>query len=110
MPLKKIDELVRKDKGGYLLEVDLEYPKELQENHSEVPFLAERMKIRREEKLVPNLRDKKGYVVHIKALDQASGHGLKFKKGHRVFEFQHSNWMRPSIMVNTRLRIAAKKV
>ena len=33
----------------------------------------ERMKIGRVEKLVPNLKDKKGYVVHIKALDQALG-------------------------------------
>ena len=29
------------------------------------------------EKLVPNLKDRKGYVVHIKALDQALRHGLK---------------------------------
>ena len=26
---EKIDELVKKDKGGYLLEVDMKYPKEL---------------------------------------------------------------------------------
>ena len=38
------------------------------------------MKIGRVEKLVPNHKDKKGYVVHIKALDQALKHGLKFKK------------------------------
>ena len=29
---EKIDELVKKDKRGYLLEVDLEYRKELHEN------------------------------------------------------------------------------
>ena len=45
---EKIDELVKKDKRGYLLEVDVEYPKELHENHDELPFLAERMKIVRE--------------------------------------------------------------
>ena len=39
------------------------------------------MKIGRVEKLAPNLKDKKGYVVHIKALDQALKHGLKLKKG-----------------------------
>ena len=37
------------------------------------------MKIGYEEKLVPNLKDKKRYVVHIKALDQALKHGLKLK-------------------------------
>ena len=39
------------------------------------------MKIGREEKLVPNLKRKKGYVVHIKALNQALKHGLKLKRG-----------------------------
>ena len=62
---EKIDELVKKDKQGYILEVDVEYSKELHENHNELPFLTERMKIGRVEKLVPNLKDKKGYVVHI---------------------------------------------
>ena len=48
------------------------------------------MKIGRMKKLVPNLKDKKGYVVHIKALDQALKHGLKLKKVHRVIEFRQS--------------------
>ena len=38
------------------------------------------MKIGREEKLVPNLKNKKGQVVHIKALNQALKQ-LKIKKG-----------------------------
>ena len=76
---EKTDELVKKDKRGYLLEVDVMYPKELLENHNKLPFLAERMIIGREEKLVPNLENKKRYVVHIKALDQTLKHGLKFK-------------------------------
>ena len=37
---EKIDELVQKDKRGYLLKVDVKYPKELHENHNELPFLA----------------------------------------------------------------------
>ena len=65
----------------------MEYPKEL-ENHNHVPFLMEKMKIGRVEKLVPNLKDKKGYVVHIKVLDQALKHDLKLKKVHQVIEFQ----------------------
>ena len=87
---EKIDKLIKKDKRGYLLEVDVEYPTELHENHNEMPFLVEEMKIRREEKLAPNLKDKKEYMVHIKALDQALQHGLKLKKAHRVIEFQQS--------------------
>ena len=105
---KKIDELVKKDKKAYLLEVDVEYPKELHENHNELPFFTSRMKIGTVEKLAPNLKDKKGYVVHIKALDQALKHGLKLKKVHRVIEFQQSRWMKAYVMLNTRLRKDAK--
>ena len=106
--LEKIDELVKKGKRGYLLEVDVEFLKELHENHNELPFLAERMKIGRGQKLVPNLKDKKEYVVQIKALNQALKHGLKLKKVHRVIEFQQSKWMKAYIMLNTRLRKDAK--
>ena len=74
---EKIDELVKKDERGYLLGVDVKYPKELHENHNVLPFLVEKMRIGREKKLVPNLKDKKGYVVHIKALDQTLKYGLK---------------------------------
>ena len=66
------------------------------------------MKIGREGKLVPNLKDKKEYVVYIRALDQALKHGLKLKKVHRVIEFQQSKWMKAYIMLNTKLKTAAK--
>ena len=88
---EKIDELIKKDKRGYLLEVDVEYPNDLHKNQNELPFLEERMKIGKVEKLVSNLKDKKGYVVHTKTLSQALKHGFKLKKVHRVIEFQHSN-------------------
>ena len=105
---EKIDKLVKKDKRGYLLEVDVEYPKELHENHNKLPFLTERMEIGRVEKLVQTLKDKKEYVVQIKALDQALKHGLKLKTVHRVIEFHQSRWMKAYIMPNTRLRKDAK--
>ena len=105
---EKIDKLVKKDKKGYILEVDVEYPKELHKNHNELPFLAERMKIGKVEKLVPNLKDEKTYLVQSKSLNEALKHGLKLKKIHRVIRFEQSNWMNPYIMLNTRLRAAAK--
>ena len=86
----------------------MEYPKELRENHNELPFLTERMKIGRVGKLLPNLKDKKEYLVHIKALDQALKHGLKLRKVHRVIEFQQSRWMKAYIILNTRLKKDAK--
>ena len=98
----------KKEKRGYLLEVYVEYPKGLHENYNELPFLAQRMKIGREEKLVTNLKDKKGYVVHIKALDQALKHGLKLKKVQQIIEFQQSKWMKAYIMLNSGLRKDAK--
>ena len=104
----KIDELDKKDKRGYILEVDVNYPKELHKNHNELPFLTERMKIGRVEKLVPNLKNKKGYLVHIKALDQVLKHSLKLKKVHQVIEFQQTKWMKTYILLNTRLRKDAK--
>ena len=86
----------------------MEYPKELDENHNVLQLLTERMKIGRVKKLVPNLKDKKGYVVHIKTLDQVLKHSLKLKKVHQVIEFQQTKWMKTYIMLNTRLRKDAK--
>ena len=70
---EKIDKLVKRCKRRYLLEVDVEYPKELHENYKELPFLAERMKIGRLEKLVPDLKDKKG----IHGTHQSTGASIK---------------------------------
>ena len=47
---EKTDELVKKGKREYVLVVDVKYPKELHENHNELPFLVERMTIGREVK------------------------------------------------------------
>ena len=65
---------------GYILEVDLQYPKNLVNLHSDFPFLAERKKIRKCNKLVCNIHDKENYVVHIRALKQALNQGLILKK------------------------------
>ena len=47
---------------GYLLEVDIRYPTELHDSHHDLPFMCERMKINKVEKLVQNLRNKKKYM------------------------------------------------
>ena len=46
--------------------------------------MCQRMKINRVEKLVANLRNKRNYVSHIKALDQALSHGLILDKIHQA--------------------------
>ena len=91
-------------KKGYLLEVDVSYPAELHDDHNNLPFMCERMKINGVEKLVPNLHDKKNYVIHIQALDQAIQHGLVLERVHRAIEFNQSAWMKPYIDFNTKLR------
>ena len=73
--IKNYDE--NNDKG-YILEVDIEYPKNLRKLHSDLPFLPERMTINNCTKLVCKVQDKENYVVHIRALKQALNHGLKF--------------------------------
>ena len=52
------------DKKGYIFEVDVQYPKKLQELHSDLAFLPERMEINKCNKLVCNLFNKKIYVTH----------------------------------------------
>ena len=75
---------------GYKFVVDVEYPKNLHKLHSDLPFLPERMKINKCDKLVCNLQDKENYPVHVLALKQALNHGLKLKKIHSVIEFRQS--------------------
>ena len=107
-PKTIVEELVEKRDHGYLLEVDVTYPKELHDSHNDLPFMCDRMKINRIEKLVPNLYYKRKYVIHIKALKQAIDHGLVLERIHRCIEFKQSTWMKEYIDFNQRLRTAAK--
>ena len=93
---------------GYIIEVDVKYLKHLNDLHSDLPFLPERMKIGKCKKLVCNLYDKKNYVVHIRSLKQALNHGLILKKVHRVIQFHQEAWLKPYIDMNTELRKQAK--
>ena len=93
---------------GYFLEVVVEYPKKLFILHSALSFLSEKNKIKKCNKLVCGVHDKKNYVVHIKALKQALNHGLILKKVHRVIQFNQKAWLKPYIDMNTELRKEAK--
>ena len=94
----------KNDNKGYILDVNVDYPNKLQNLHSDLPFLPERMVINNTKKLVCNLNDKKNDVVHINVLKQALDHGLKLRKVHRVIEFDHEAWLKEYIDVNTELR------
>ena len=100
----KISKLAKCKSKRYLLEVDIRYPKELHNSHNDLPFMCERMKINGVEKLIPNLYDKKRYVIHIRALEQALKHGLVLEHIHRAIEFKQSAWMKEYMDFNTKLR------
>ena len=95
-------------KKGYILEVDVKYPKKLHDSHSDLPFLPRRMKIDKCKKLVCNLHNKTRYVVHIKSLKQALNNGLKLKNIQRIVEFNQKAWLKSYIDMNTELRKLAK--
>ena len=83
------------DTKGYILEVDVEYPKKLHELHSDLLFLSEQMEVNKCKKLVCNLFNKKKYVAHINTLKQ-------------VIKFNQEACLKPYIDMNTELRKEAK--
>ena len=113
---------------GLILEVDMEYPKELHDLHNDYPLAAERVcvnknmlsgyckKIQKKfnistglvHKLIPTLCDKEKYVLHYRNLQLYLDLGLKIKKVHRVLEFNQSPWLKQYIDFNTQKRTQAK--
>ena len=92
----------------HIFEVYVEYPKDLHNLRSDLPFLSERTKIKKCNNLVCNLYDKKEYVAHISALKQALNHGLILKKVHREIQFNQEAWLKPYIEMNNKLRTGQK--
>ena len=76
--------------------------------HSDLPFLPEWNKIKKCNKLVCDVHNKKNYVVHTKALKQALN-GFILTKVHRVIQFNQKAWLKPYIDMNTKLRTEGKK-
>ena len=92
---------------GYILEVVLNILK-IYMIYSDLPFLPERRKVNKCNKVVCNLCDKKSYFVHIRSLKEALNHGLILKKVHGVIQFNQEAWLKPYIDMNTELRKQAK--
>ena len=109
---------------GYSLEVDLDYPEKLHEDHSDFPMAPEKIKVKEEmlspyyleikeennikvgvcNKLIANLILKNNYIVHYRNLKYYLSKGLALKKVHRILEFKQSDWMKPYIDFNTQKR------
>ena len=90
-----------------ILEVDLDYPDHLHDMHNDYPLAPERMNINKVEKLVPNLNNKKNYVIHYENLKQYEELGLKITKIHRGIKFDERDWLKEYINLNTSLRTKA---
>ncbi len=83
----KILNMTDNQQKGYYFEVDLEYPKELNDKHSDLPYCPENI-LNGEElpKLFATLYDKNN-VLHYLNLKQALEAGLRLKKIHKILEF-----------------------
>ena len=116
---------------GYILEVDLEYPKELHDLHNDYPMAPEVMNVKADmlsdktneiyellnrkkpadektNKLILNLNDKEKYVVHIRTLHVVLEKGSKLKKIHRAIKFEQKEVLKPCIEFNTEKRKNAR--
>ena len=115
MTCKELETLIEQqelntwNKTPCILEVDLQYPEELHDLHNDYPLCPEGVICKNNvEKLIPNLRDKKKYVLHYKNLIQCIGLGMKLTRIHRGIKFVESEWLKPYIDMNTKLRTQAK--
>ena len=104
----KVDELETWELHSCILEVDLEYPKNLHDLHNDYPLAPEQIVVNKVSKLIPNLGDKKKYVLHYENLKQYLKLGLKLTHIHRGIKFKESPWLEKYISLNTKLRTEAK--
>ena len=73
-------------------------------SQKDLPFLPERKKLEKVEKLVCGIENKEKYVIHIRALN----HGLILKKVHKVIKFNQEALLKLYIDMNTKSREEAK--
>ena len=125
------EEILKKKENannGWILEVDIGYPKELHKEHDSYPLATEKKVVKKEwmsdyqkrlmedlelkppdsEKLLLTLEDKNYYIVHYRNLQFYLKQGMKLKRVHRVLEFEQERWMEPYIRMNTEFRKKAK--
>ena len=82
------------EKAPCILEVDLEYPKELHDLHNDYPLAPEQIEVNKTKKLIPNLWNKKNYVIHYENLKQCLNLGLKITRIRRGIKFKESQWLK----------------
>ncbi|XP_053379108.1 uncharacterized protein LOC123541547 [Mercenaria mercenaria] len=125
---KQFKKLIAKGKTNFIVECDLEYPKELHKTHNDYPLAPEKIKIPDQwlsdyskniktefeigksnvKKLVPTLMKKQNYIVHFKNLELYTQLGLKVTKIHKILTFDSSPWLKKYIDFNAQKRSKAK--
>ena len=108
---QKLMNIKNNSSTGYVLRVDLEYPKKLHDIHNDYPLAPEKINIPKEwlskyclkiasvynittgtvKKLVPNLMNKYNYVIYYRNLQQSLELGMKLKKIRRIRKFKQSD-------------------
>ncbi|XP_065650262.1 uncharacterized protein LOC136078418 [Hydra vulgaris] len=102
------DELKNWKSVPCILEVDLDYPENLHDEHNDYPLAPEKVKSDKVDKLIPNLNHKKNYVIHYENLKLYERLGLVITKIHRGVMFEEIAWLSKYIELNTNLRTKAK--
>ena len=128
--INKVDSGKYKTNGkkGLILEVDIEYPRELHDLYNDYSVAPEKAKVSKTmlsryckkidekykisigqgNKLIPTLKSKEKYVLHYRNLQLYLELGLNLTKVHRVLEFDQSPWLKEYIDFNTEKRKHAK--
>ena len=89
-----VSELEIWEKHPCILGVELEYPKSLHDLHSDYPLVPEQIEVNKIDKLIPNLWDKKKYILHYENLKQYLSLGLKLNHIFRGIRFEESQWLK----------------
>ena len=72
---------------GCILEVNVKYPKILNDLHSKLLFFPESINVKKWNKLACNLFNREKCVLHKKSVKQALYHELTLKKVYRTIKF-----------------------
>ena len=119
-----LDSIPKNSPIGYILEVDIEYCRELHDLHNDYPLCPQKIEVNYDmlskyckeiadwygikvggvRKLIPNLGDKVKYVVHYKNLKHYLSLGMKLVRIHRILSFKQSNWLKKYVDFNTKKR------
>ena len=110
---------------GYILEIDLLYPKELHILHDDLPMAPQHLNITYNmlsphakkicdflnlknvlpcKKLTPNFFNKKNYISHYLNVKFYVENGLRITKIHKILAFSQKSWLKPYIQFNNEKR------